>query len=259
MQDKIVDEFKNPSVKYRTAPFWSWNGALDSKELCRQMEDFKAHGIGGAFAHARQGLITEYLSDEFFDRFKDTLEFAKNNDMLLYMYDENEWPSGFANGKVAAIDNSVIGPIAVYDIVDAENPRIPGELYYAAEIDVADGIETGNAKLRKILTDVAPEEWKNMGIKQVMIVYKHIPNVNSCGGYPYVDVTNPRTAELFLQTTYDEYYKRFGKDFGKYVPASFSDEANMVSRGRNSVPFSNSVEKKFRELNGYDIRMFPLT
>lgn len=254
MQDKIVDEFKNPSVKYRTAPFWSWNGALDSKELCRQMEDFKAHGIGGAFAHARQGLITEYLSDEFFDRFKDTLEFAKNNDMLLYMYDENEWPSGFANGKVAAIDNSVIGPIAVYDIVDAENPRIPGELYYAAEIDVSDGIETGNAKLGKILTDVAPEEWKNMGIKQVMIVYKHIPNVNSCGGYPYVDVTNPRTAELFLQTTYDEYYKRFGKDFGKYVPASFSDEANMVSRGRNSVPFSNSVEKKFRELNGYDIR-----
>ena len=79
MQDKIVDEFKNPSVKYRTAPFWSWNGALDSKELCRQMEDFKAHGIGGAFAHARQGLITEYLSDEFFDRFKDTLEFAKKH------------------------------------------------------------------------------------------------------------------------------------------------------------------------------------
>ena len=51
--------------RYRSLPFWAWNEKLDPAELRRQMQDMKDKGIGGAFAHSRDGLETPYLSDEW--------------------------------------------------------------------------------------------------------------------------------------------------------------------------------------------------
>ena len=96
---EIKKEFRNPSSKYRSAPFWSWNDVMEKEELQFQLRDFKSHGIGGAFAHPRIGMVTEYLSEDFFRAFKDCLDTVKEEDMKLYMYDENAWPSGFAGGK----------------------------------------------------------------------------------------------------------------------------------------------------------------
>ena len=45
--------------EYRSVPFWSWNSALDEAELCRQIEDMQAAGIGGFIMHARTGLKEE--------------------------------------------------------------------------------------------------------------------------------------------------------------------------------------------------------
>ena len=53
---KIKREFKNPPAIYRSAPFWSWNGDMQADEVDFQLRDFKAHGIGGAFAHPRIGM-----------------------------------------------------------------------------------------------------------------------------------------------------------------------------------------------------------
>ena len=44
-----------PDHRYRSLPFWAWNEKLDPAELRRQMQDMKDKGIGGAFAHSRDG------------------------------------------------------------------------------------------------------------------------------------------------------------------------------------------------------------
>lgn len=61
------------------------------------MEDV---GIGGYFMHARGGLQTEYMSDEWFDNVKATLRQGKKLQMQSWGYDENGWPSGFGSGAV---------------------------------------------------------------------------------------------------------------------------------------------------------------
>lgn len=53
--------------EYRPIPFWSWNDKLDVSELRRQIRWMKEQGFGGYFMHARSGLITDYLSNEWFD------------------------------------------------------------------------------------------------------------------------------------------------------------------------------------------------
>ncbi len=91
---------KKPPNKYRPAPFWSWNEKLDPDETVAQVREMEAVGIGGYFMHARGGLQTEYMSDEWFQNVKATLRQGKELDMKSWGYDENGWPSGFGSGAV---------------------------------------------------------------------------------------------------------------------------------------------------------------
>ena len=110
--DNIKKNFKNPTSEYRSAPFWSWNDVMDGEELARQLRDFKAHGMGGAFAHPRVGMVTEYLSEEYFEAWRAALDAVKEEDMKLYIYDENSWPSLMAGGLVCKKDPDTIPVIA---------------------------------------------------------------------------------------------------------------------------------------------------
>ena len=62
-----IEKIKNEAHKYSSIPFWSWNDKLDEEELRNQLRNMKSLGMGGAFMHARAGLETEYLSDDWFD------------------------------------------------------------------------------------------------------------------------------------------------------------------------------------------------
>ncbi len=241
---EMKKEFKNPSSKYRSAPFWSWNGVMNKEELQFQLRDFKAHGIGGAFAHPRVGMVTEYLSDDFFRAFGDCLDCVKDEDMKLYMYDENAWPSGFAGGKTARVDAESVSPFAKYRIVPAADPQFGGKLICA--------VEYKDGKSGKVLTDIPREEWKRHSDGEVMVIYSLRPFDSSwTGGYPYVDISRRETIETFIKLTHEEYKKRFSDDFGTYIPAIFSDEANIHCDGLNTAPYAPHVEAKFRELCGY--------
>ena len=93
-------EFKNIPMKYKPIPFWSWNEKLEVGETRRQIREMYGVGIGGFFMHARGGLQTEYMGDEWFENVEAAIGEAKENGMYAWAYDENGWPSGFGNGMV---------------------------------------------------------------------------------------------------------------------------------------------------------------
>lgn len=96
-------DFKNIPKKYRPIPFWSWNEKLDTEETKRQIDMMDKAGIGGYFMHARGGLQTEYMGEEWFENISVGIEEAKKRNMRPWAYDENGWPSGFGNGKVSGL------------------------------------------------------------------------------------------------------------------------------------------------------------
>ena len=107
--EKLEDSlFEQPTAEYRGAPFWAWNTMLEQKELDRQMEVLKSMGFGGAHLHPRTGLETPYLSEEFMDRIKGCLAKAKQENLQVYLYDEDRWPSGFAGGLVSIVMHPVL-------------------------------------------------------------------------------------------------------------------------------------------------------
>ena len=104
-QSYELDEklFKNPTSEYRAAPFWAWNCKLNKDILNEQIDIFKKMGFGGFHMHARAGLVTPYLSDEFMHCVRVVCcEKAKQEDMLAWLYDEDRYPFGPAGGIVTA-------------------------------------------------------------------------------------------------------------------------------------------------------------
>ena len=96
----IISKLKNPPKKYRPVPFWSWNERLNTEETQRQTVLMEHAGLGGYFMHARGGLQTEYMSDEWFDNIKVGVDEAEKHGMYAWAYDENGWPSGFGDGVI---------------------------------------------------------------------------------------------------------------------------------------------------------------
>ena len=102
MADKYWLDSYNPDAEneYGSIPFWSLNGTLEKEELEYQIEEMHRQNVGGFFMHARTGLTTEYLSNDWFDAMRACLDAGDRLGMKSYAYDENGWPSGFADGMV---------------------------------------------------------------------------------------------------------------------------------------------------------------
>jgi len=207
-------------VKYQSLPFWSWNAELEIDELKKQIRWMKDNGIGGFFMHARSGLITEYLSEDWMQCIEACVEEGEKLGMEPWLYDENGWPSGFAGGKL---------------LEDPENCdkyilTQTGELDPAADVSyLMDG--------EKLVRTTAP------GQGEYLNLYIHTANSTA-------DILNPDVVQKFINLTHEEYKKRFGADFAKKIRGFFTDEPQYQ---RWHTPYTVMMEKYFRETYHEDI------
>ncbi len=81
--------------------FWAINGALEKEKLLFQLKEMKRLGFEGTVFHPRHYPNTPpYLSEEYYEIVSDAILTAKELGMEFWIYDENGWPSGRADGKV---------------------------------------------------------------------------------------------------------------------------------------------------------------
>jgi hypothetical protein len=100
--------FAAPTSPDRPNAFWFWNGRLTEDELERQLHVMRAEGVEEFFIHPRQGLggvfgqseNAYYLSRDYFDKVGFVLDRARALGMHAWLYDDLNWPSGYAGGRV---------------------------------------------------------------------------------------------------------------------------------------------------------------
>jgi hypothetical protein len=243
-----MKEFRNPGKEYRPSPFWSWNDALDPEELCWQVREFADKGFGGYFMHSRVGLATAYLSEEWMKCIKACLKEGKKVGTESWLYDEDKWPSGFAGGFVPAKSDEYRSKFVSYKEIKAEevakvlkDPSLLG-LY---EIEFSSLTTIESFKRAKKKTDVKGDK------RLFMFKVQTVERDNWFNGESYVDLLNPEVTEEFLKVTHDAYAKKFGKDFGEYMPGMFTDEPNYI-RG-NAFPWTEGFDYYFLRHNNYDV------
>ncbi|MCM8804379.1 MAG: hypothetical protein NC833_03890, partial [Candidatus Omnitrophica bacterium] len=167
MDKRILDNFKNPEVIYRSAPFWSWNDELKIEELKFQIDKIKEGGFCGSFIHSRIGLITPYLSEDWMEYIKEIVKYAKQKGMKMYLYDEDRWPSGFAGGIISEKKENRIKILKVWKkkkrwfkkVVNGENSEWFNGLTYIDTMNektVNDFIKSTYEKYFKYLKNFIP-------------------------------------------------------------------------------------------------------
>ena len=204
-----VKEFKNPEVKYRPKPFWSWNDKLEPNEVRRQVDEMAKAGLGGFFMHARGGLKTEYLSKEWFENVLAAVEEAKKLGIEPWGYDEDGWPSGFGGGKVNGKGDEYRQKILRFEKTD--EPK-------NTEHTVTN-IKFGN---------------KNLHIYYDINLY-------------YTDTVNGKVIDEFINVTHKEYKNRMGEQFTD-MKGFFTDEPQVCRGGMPwSEIIPQEYKKKYGE------------
>jgi len=249
--------FLNPPAKYRGAPFWSWNCELNTEQIVKQIEYFKEMGMGGFHIHARIGLDTPYLGEQFMDAVKVSVAKAKHEGLLVYLYDEDRWPSGFAGGLVTQ-EESFRGRHLVLKprygdtrVYDPERSSDEKTLLLSYDIQLDNGYLTSWRILNQ------GEEGTN-----VWDLYLELrPKLPWFNYESYVDVMNPEAIKRFIETTHEAYYREIGEDFGTVVPSIFTDEAQLTAstflgfaeaKEGVTIPYTNKLSEVYNEQYGDD-------
>ena len=79
--------FADPPRQYSTGPLWVWNDMLTEEQVVGTLRDLAAQQVKQAFVHPRPGLMTPYLSGDWFRLWKVALGEAERLDMNLWIYD----------------------------------------------------------------------------------------------------------------------------------------------------------------------------
>ncbi len=239
--------FPEPPMSFRTVPFWVWHDAVTCEEIDRQLEDFKEKGFGGVFIHPRYGLVTEYLSQEWFDRIGDAVKKAETLGLEVWLYDENSFPSGFGGGHVPA------------QMPESYNQG-QGLILLKRGYITADSFHSSELVLKKegdAFIEILKPPQKDMREDGQFYVFEKKVYERSkwYGGYSYVDLLLEGVTEKFIDVTMDGYEKTAGHVFGKTIPGIFTDEPHInPPGGRNSIRWTPGIFELFRRRWGYDLK-----
>src|SRR5580700_1540095 len=64
--DPLYHGFVDPPRDFSLMPFWFWNGKMEGPVIQQEIRDMADQHVYGAFLHARDGLQTPYLSEDWF-------------------------------------------------------------------------------------------------------------------------------------------------------------------------------------------------
>ena len=249
------EKFKNPPASYRAIPFWAWNCKLEQAELERQLCIFKEMGMGGAMIHARNGLETPYMQDEFMCLVQACIQKAKQEDLYIWLYDEDRWPSGDAGHQVTQNPRYKIRVVKVSAEVI---PYVPKE----------EALQNGGTYLLGIYSISRNPAGELLSYRRVedsnadpseTVIYAYCQCIP---GSSYVDTLSKEAIDCFIRLTHQRYFDLCGEDFSKTVPSIFTDEPQFARKewlnsgldnGPVCMPWTYDLPETYAQAYGADI------
>lgn len=229
------EKFKDPPKEYRGIPFWSLNDELDHDELRWQINQMKEAGLGGYFMHARSGLKTPYMSEKWLKAIEVCVHEGAKLDISPWLYDENGWPSGFADGKIPSLGVEYHQKWLQYHQIQ------PADLLWS---DRTVGVYIMDKGYRAFRPFSGQEAVDDLGAEEFLLLVEWVNNPY------YVDILNKKVIRAFIEHTHEVYYQHLGDMFGTVIPGIFTDEPQYAA---GKIPWSFVLPSEFEDEHGYSI------
>ena len=245
--------FKNPTSEYRATPFWAWNCQMTPEKNSMIIDALHDMGMGGGHIHSRTGMNNPYMDEEFMALVKDANKKFSDKQMITWLYDEDRWPSGFGGGYVTK-----------------EEKYRARFLVFTPEEQKSSDNRTLLARYQVLLEDVWLKDYrmlkKNEQVEEgydEWFAYLEISSDNPWfNNQSYVDTLNKQAIERFIEVTHEVYKREVGDEFGKSIPAIFTDEPQFSRKTRLKYatdkmsvhfPYTDDFEKTFHETYGHGL------
>lgn len=205
-------DFSTVDKKYLPHSFWFLNADLNEEETRHQVALFNKAHVGGFFLHARGGLETPYMEGDWFKNITAATAAAKKEGMHPFAYDENGWPSGFADGKIPALGEKYVLKSLCFSKDEVKDKKIvltrDGITYY---------IDTNPFYVDLLDPDVTD--------KFIELVYEpYIENEPEIEGF-FTD--EPQLTRLsgipWSNILPDAFYEEYGEEISTIIPLLFFD------------------------------------
>jgi hypothetical protein len=233
--------FLDPPRQYHSAPLWVWNDMLTDEQITGTMRDLAGQQVKQVFVHPRPGLMTPYLSPEWFRLWKVALKEAERLDMNVWIYDENSYPSGFAGGFVPEASPESRG--RGLTIKEQDSAGQLDENFVAA-------FRLTDSGYQNISGEVRAGTQLSKG-KYLVATMQRAGTSPWYGGKFYVDLMYPGVTQKFLAVTMDAYTREIGEQYGKRVPGAFTDEPHLAPAG--GFPWTDDLPDVFEKRWGYNL------
>lgn len=245
--------FKNPvnNPDYTTSGFWFWNGMITDEKTTQQLNMMKAIHSNQPVVHARSGLENEYLSRDWFDRIQSVIETCRKNEQKIWLYDENNWPSGNCNWTITMEEelreHFLQFVTTKVDVGETYELKLSDKKY----INVTAYDEKDNAIDLLVEEKDGKISYTPAKAVEIYAVYVAVDDYEPVGKF-CVDYLSKEALQIFVESTHEKYAAEFGEEFGKIITGIFMDETRFC----NANPWTKTLPEEFKARKGYDILPF---
>ena len=232
-----IDAKQERAEDFRPIPFWSWNDDIPLDELEREIRAIAEAGLGGFFIHARCGLAAPYLGEKWFEAVDFAIRKGREHGLDAWIYDENGWPSGTANGEIPMLGKEFQQKrlCRSRELPDDATPiaRIDGWSYfyrhdsgYVDWLDRRTAVEFLARTHERYKNELSPEAWREVR------------------GFFIDEAELPRKAFPWAPELEGIYARRFSRNLADDLPALFEETQGS---GRIRRDFWRMVAERFHE------------
>lgn len=254
-------DFSAPPATYAPQLAWLWNGDLREDTLRQQLRSLAAAGFGGATLRAARGHTTVYLGEEWLQLVRACAAECQESRLTLWLGDDSG-PSGSCVARITNQRSDLLAhylKFAVQDVAEADTAQwspapVAGQLLYALAVPLIGTPPRPDLARAVTLTNIAPERATVLvgRLAADVRVFTFSEEVDG-----YVDILNPETSQLFIESTHERYRAALGETFGTTV-AGFSacyptlwDPSEEGDAHR--FPWSPHLRDFFARHCGYDL------
>jgi len=240
----LEKQFRDVPMEARqhTGPLFWMHGDETRQQLERELKNV-LDGHNGTFTMEPRP-HKDWLGEGWYADVGICLNFARQNNLTCYIYDDYWWPSQMMGGRVPAQYGSKVMQASFIDVEGGKTTAL--EVISQTNLIAVIGgrivgEDTVDAKSLTNLTALvkagqanwtAPEgRWKVMTFS-----WKFKGKEGGQQRFVSVDGASPDCVDWFIQTVYQPHYDRFKEDFGKTIVGYFYDEPETQGDWGSEVP-----------------------
>jgi hypothetical protein len=261
--DEVASNFKRPPSEYSMTFYWGWDGPVTEEVIARDLKEYSSKNVRGVTLEAGYRMTAKYLSPEWFDLVKYTVQQARENDMHVWLVDEGKYPSGFAGGRFSELRPDLT--MQTFRVTDrftvsggeTVDRQLEDNTICVVAVNESDGssriLESEDGRLNWTAPDgqwqiqVVEQQFRTSATRSV-----NNPKIGAKDGtHALCDYLKPEAVEKFIEWTHEEYKKVVGDEFGKTVLGFRGDEPDY-----GIIPWTDTIVDQFQKLKGYDVRSY---